>query len=233
MLGRHFTLISDQRSVSFMYETKNFGKIKNEEILRWRMDLASFNYDIFYRPGKENAAPDTLTQAYCAAFSFEKVYKIFIKHYVIQELLEWHTVRSRNLPYSLEEVKKMTASCPDCADLKPKYHKPTHAHLIKATQPFESLEIDFKGPLASASENRYLLTVVDECSRFPFAFACTDMTTPTVIKCLIQLFAIFGMPAYIHSDRGPSFLSVELKQFLHSDGISTSHTTAYYPSRMV
>ena len=73
MLGRHFTLISDQRSVSFMYETKNFGKIKNEEILRWRMDLASFSYDIFYRPGKENAAPDTLTRAYFAAFSFESL----------------------------------------------------------------------------------------------------------------------------------------------------------------
>ena len=140
-----------------------------------------------------------------------------------------HFVRSRKLPYSLEEVKKMTASCSDCAELKPEYHKPIQAHLINATQPFERLNIDFKGPLLSASKNKYLLTVVDEYSRFPFAFACTDMTTPTVIKCLTQLFAIFGMPGYVHSERGPSFLSVELKQFLHSVGISTSRTTSYHP----
>ena len=111
-----------------------------------------------------------------------------------------HFVQRRNLPYSLEEVKKMTASCSDCAELKPKYHKPTQAHLIKATQPFERLNIDFKGPLPSASKNKYLLTVVDEYLRFPFAFACTDMKTPTIIKCLTQLLAIFGMPAYVHSE---------------------------------
>ena len=39
LLGRHFTFVTDQRSVSFMYDTKNFGKIKNEKILRWRMYL--------------------------------------------------------------------------------------------------------------------------------------------------------------------------------------------------
>ena len=55
------------------------------------------------------------------------------------------------------------------------------------------------------------------------------MTTPTIIKCLTQLFAIFGMPVYAHSDRWPYFLSVELNQFLHSHAISTNHTTAYSP----
>ena len=46
---------------------------------------------------------------------------------------------------------------------------------------------------------------------------------------MTQLFAIFGMPSYVHSDRGPSFLSVELKQFPHSHRISTSRTTAFNP----
>ena len=35
--------------------------------------------------------------------------------------------------------------------------------------------------------------------------------TPTVIKNLSSVFAIFGMPAYIHSDRGSSFMSNNLK----------------------
>ena len=48
---------------------------------------------------------------------------------------------------------------------------------------------------------------------------------------MTQLFAIFGMPVYVHSDRGPSSLSVELKQFLHSHGISTSLIAAHSPPR--
>ena len=129
-----------------------------------------------------------------------------------------HFVRSRNLPYSVEDVKKMTASCSTCAELKPRFHKPESSHLIKATQPFERLSLDFKGPLPSSTKNTYLLTIVDEFSRFPFAFPCPDMTATTIIKCLCQLFAIFGMPSFIHSDRGSSFMSEALRQFLLGRG---------------
>ena len=55
------------------------------------------------------------------------------------------------------------------------------------------------------------------------------MCTDTVISCLSQLFSVFGMPAYIHSDRGASFMSNQLKTFLHNKGIVTSRTTPYNP----
>ena len=52
LLGQHFTLITDQRSVAYMYDTKNSSKIKNDKILRWRIELSPivmiFNID----PGK-------------------------------------------------------------------------------------------------------------------------------------------------------------------------------------
>ncbi|KRZ96763.1 Pro-Pol polyprotein [Trichinella sp. T8] len=81
-----------------------------------------------------------------------------------------------------------------------------------------------KGPLPSTSSNRYILTVVDEYSRFPFAFPCPDISTQTVSKCLTQLFYLFGMPAYIHTDHGSSFMSNDLKTYLHSLGVVTSPT---------
>ena len=55
------------------------------------------------------------------------------------------------------------------------------------------------------------------------------MTTSTVISCLCQLFVLFGMPACIHSDRGSSFVSRELREFLTSKGIASSRTTSYNP----
>ena len=116
-----------------------------------------------------------------------------------------------------------------CQVCKPQFYKPPTSYLIKSTQPFQRLNIDFKGPVPSASPNKYMLTVVDEFSRFPFAFPCRDVSAQTVIMCLNQLFAIFGMPAYTHSDRGSSFMSAELKGYLHSKGIATSRTTPYNP----
>ena len=47
--------------------------------------------------------------------------------------------------------------------------------------------------------------------------------------CADQLFSIFGMPAFVHSDRGSSFMSAELRQYLHGRGIATSRTTPYNP----
>ncbi|KAL7639174.1 UNVERIFIED_CONTAM: hypothetical protein RMT77_010708 [Armadillidium vulgare] len=55
------------------------------------------------------------------------------------------------------------------------------------------------------------------------------MSAKTVIRCLSQLFSIFGLPSYVHSDRGTAFMSQELKQFLHGFGVATSRTTPYNP----
>ena len=125
----------------------------------------------------------------------------------------------------------MTRACQVCAEHKPQFYSPVQAHLIKATQPFKRLNnIDFKGPLKSNNQNTYFLNIIDEYSRFPFVFPCKDVTTQSVIQCLCQLFSLFRMPAYIHSDRGSSFMSEELRQFLLSRGIATSRTTPYNPA---
>ena len=66
--GRHFTVITDQQSVSFMYSARNHGKIKNYKILRWRMELSEFDFNnIVYRSGKIYSVPDELSRAFCAS----------------------------------------------------------------------------------------------------------------------------------------------------------------------
>jgi len=99
--------------------------------------------------------------------------------------------------------------------------------LIKATQPWERISIDFKGPLKS-SRNPFPLVVVDEFSRFPFVFPCRDVSPKTVIACLYQLFSICGLPGFVHSNRGSAFMLRDVKTFLHSRGVATSRTTPYH-----
>ena len=231
LTGRHFVLVTDQKSVSFMLNTKHPGKIKNEKIMRWRMELLCYSFDIVYRPDSENVPPDTFSRS-CAsvAVTLNKLKDLHVSLCHPGTTRMSHFVKTRNLPYSLEEIRKVNASCRECAEVKPRFYKPDPAHLIKATQPFERLNLDFKGPLPSVNCNRYFLHIVDEYTRFPFVYPVSDVTSSTVINCLNNLFSTFGMPAYIHSDRGSSFMSNELKVFLNNHGISSSRTTPYNPS---
>ena len=139
-----------------------------------------------------------------------------------------HFLCSKTIPCSVDDVCKLVNSCSACQKLKPWYLR-SSGTLIHATQPLERINIDFKGPLPSASKNKYILTVGDEYSRFPFAFPCADMNSSTVTKCFLQLFSLFGMPGYVHSDQGPSLISEEVKTFLHSRRVATSRTSSYNP----
>ena len=77
----------------------------------------------------------------------------------------------------------MICSCRIRAEIKPCFFKPPETDLFKASQPMERLNIDFKGPLPSTSKNKYIINVVDEFSRFSFAFPCSNMESRTVISC--------------------------------------------------
>ena len=124
---------------------------------------------------------------------------------------------------------RVCASCDACCQLKPRFFHGIESHTIKASRPFERLSMDFMGPKVSATRNKYILTIVDEYSRFPFMFPCPDMTAATVIRCLRSLFSMFGLPNAIHSDRGTNFMSQELKDYLTAHSIAQTRTTPYRP----
>lgn len=230
LLGKHFKLITDQQSVSFMLNQKHSSRIKNEKILRWRLELSNYHFDIVYRPGKDNAAADALSRI-CASLSESSntsLSQLHVRlcHPGVTRMYHW--VRSRNLPFSINEIREVTKNCKVCCEIKPNFFK-AEGKLIKATAPFERLNLDFKGPMPSSSRNRYILTIIDEYSRFPFAIPCPDVSAETVTENLKRLFYIFGTPSYVHSDRGSAFMSAELKQFLTLNNVASSHTTAYNP----
>ena len=50
-----------------MYHMERGGKVKNDKIMRWRVELSAYKYDTVYRPGKDNKGADTFTRMFCAA----------------------------------------------------------------------------------------------------------------------------------------------------------------------
>ena len=228
LLGRKFTLITDQQAVSYVFDKQAKGKTKNQKLLRWRIELSTYSYEVKYRPGPENFAADALTRC-CNVSEILPLNELheMLCHPGVSRL--YHYVKSKNLPYSVEDVKNTCKTCTICQELKPRFYKPPDAHLIKATKPFERLSIDFMGPKPSCTQNKYILTVIDEYSRFPFLIPCPNLSSTTVIECLSKIFIMFGCPEAIHSDRGSNFMSNEVRDYLTKSGIAQTRTTPYNP----
>ena len=148
LAGHHFELITDQRPVAFMYDHKTHGKLNYTKVLRWRIELSQYDYEIVYRAGKCNVASDALSRAYCATIHNDFLLDMHrsLCHPGVSRM--YHHVKTKNLPYSLEEVRKMTSACTTCAEIKPQFYKPVETHIVKVTQPMERLCVDFKGPNA-------------------------------------------------------------------------------------
>ena len=104
-----------------MLHPKRLGKIKNNKIQMRRAELGNFDYDIKHLPGKSNLAPDALSRACSIIPLAEDLSQLHNKlgHPGISRLS--HFVRSKNLPFSTEDVKKVCTSCKICADLKPQF----------------------------------------------------------------------------------------------------------------
>ena len=136
-----------------------------------------YDFDIIYRGGEENIPADALSRVKSMSLTLDKLYELH------ESLCHPGVARMSHF---------MTQACKQCRECKPQYYSPEPSHLIKATQPFERLNLDFKGPLPSNNRSRFMLTIIDEYSQFLFAFPCEDVSAHTVIKCLSTLFSVFG-----------------------------------------
>ncbi|GFR57986.1 retrovirus-related Pol polyprotein from transposon opus [Elysia marginata] len=84
--------------------------------------------------GPENHAADALSRATCGAASCDNLRHLHeaLSHPGVTRMI--HFVRAKNLPYSVEEVKKMTSGCPVCSEIKPRFYRPKQTpNLIKST----------------------------------------------------------------------------------------------------
>ncbi|GIY15088.1 pro-Pol polyprotein [Caerostris darwini] len=81
--------------------------------------------------------------------------------------------------------------------LKPIFHK-NKGKLRKATSSFERLNLNFKGPLPTNSRYHYLQTIVDEYSRFPFAYLCRDISSTTIVIRHQSVFSLLGIQGLNH-----------------------------------
>nr|GEZ17199.1 reverse transcriptase domain-containing protein [Tanacetum cinerariifolium] len=88
--------------------------------------------------------------------------------------------------------------------------------------------IDFMGPFPSSRRNKYILVAVDYLSKWVEAKALPTNDARVVVKFLKSLFARFGTPRAIISDRGTHFCNDQFAKVMTKYGVTHRLATAYH-----
>nr|GFA37706.1 reverse transcriptase domain-containing protein [Tanacetum cinerariifolium] len=100
---------------------------------------------------------------------------------------------------------------------------------IQICEIFDVWGIDFMGPFPSSRGNKYILMAVDYLSKWVEAKALPTNDARVVCKFLKSLFARFGAPRAIISDRDTHFCNDQFAKVMLKYGVTHRLSTAYHP----
>ncbi|GJT27988.1 reverse transcriptase domain-containing protein [Tanacetum coccineum] len=104
-----------------------------------------------------------------------------------------------------------------------------HQNSIQVCEIFDVWGIDFMGPFPSSQGNKYILVVVDYLCKWVEAKALLTNDARVVVKFLKSLFARFGTPRAIISDRGTHFCNDQFAKVMLKYGVTHHLSTVYHP----
>nr|GEV53447.1 reverse transcriptase domain-containing protein [Tanacetum cinerariifolium] len=108
-------------------------------------------------------------------------------------------------------------------------HDEMSQNAIQVCEIFDVWGIDFIGSFPSSRGNKYILVAVDYLSKWVEAKALPTNDTRVVCKFLKSLFARFGTPRAIISDRGTYFCNDQFAKVMLKYGVTHRLATVYHP----
>jgi len=137
--------------------------------------------------------------------------------------------------YDMEElqqcIKTQIQNCEACQKRKTMTTK-TKEPLITSdvVQPFEVISIDFCGPLrVNTQGKRYILGIIDYCSRYISLTAITKQDEKTAVNTLMKQWILkFGAPRKILLDCGKTFESKMIKELAERYKIHLQYSSPYH-----
>ncbi|GJR33288.1 reverse transcriptase domain-containing protein [Tanacetum coccineum] len=133
-------------------------------------------------------------------------------------------------PTIYRDAHSMIKSCDTCqrqGKISQRDEMPQNA--IQVCKIFDVWGIDFMGPFPSSHGNKYILVAVDYLSKWVEAKALPTNDARVVVKFLKSLFARFGTPRAIISDRGTHFCNDQFAKVMSKYGVTHRLATAYHP----
>nr|GEV37367.1 reverse transcriptase domain-containing protein [Tanacetum cinerariifolium] len=125
------------------------------------------------------------------------------------------------------ELVKHCDSCQRQGKISQRDEMPQNA--IQICEIFDVWGIDFMGPFRSSRGNKYILVAVDYLLKWVEAKVLPTNDARVVCKFLKSLFARFGAPRAIISDRGTHFCNDQFEKVMRKYGVNHRLSTAYHP----
>ncbi|GJT53666.1 reverse transcriptase domain-containing protein [Tanacetum coccineum] len=133
-------------------------------------------------------------------------------------------------PTIYRDAHHLVKSCDSCqhqGKILQRDEMPQNA--IQVCEIFDVWGIDFMGPFPSSRGNKYILVAVDYLSKWVEAKALPTNDARVVVKILKSLFARFGTPRAIISDRGTHFCNDQFAKVMLKYGVTHRLATSYHP----
>ncbi|GJV82720.1 reverse transcriptase domain-containing protein [Tanacetum coccineum] len=133
-------------------------------------------------------------------------------------------------PTIYQDAHTMIKSCDTCqrqGKILQRDEMPQNA--IQVCKIFDAWGIDFMGPFSSSHGNKYILVAVDYLLKWVEAKALPTNDAQVIVKFFKSLFARFGTPRAIISDRGTYFCNDQFAKVMSKYGVTHHLAMAYHP----
>ena len=136
-------------------------------------------------------------------------------------------------PNIWDEVKRFCQSCDQSQRSAPKGQtsKVPLSSVPLIDEPFSRVAVDLIGPIIPSSERgyKYILVLVDYCTRYPEAVPLKTITTEAVAEAMVDIFSRVGIPKEILSDKGLQFTSDLMAEICRLLSVKQLTTSPYHP----
>jgi hypothetical protein len=218
LYSRTFTIVTDHRPLTWIFSVKN----PSSRLLRWRLKLEEYEYEVVYKKGSNNTNADTLSRIHVAeghTDSYDDISGLTEgeRQKIFQEIRDkpigGHLGMNRTYdklkiftswPGMKQELEEYIRVCEICQKNKITQNK-TEMPMKLTTTPevvWEKCALDIVGPLTQTLDgNRYVLTFQDELSKYTLAIPIESQDAVTIAKVFVEEVILkFGIPQMILTD---------------------------------
>jgi hypothetical protein len=241
--------VTDHKPLTWIVNVKDPGS----RLLRWRIKLEKYDYEIVFKKGVSNTNADALSRVNrlgavtkVAEDKQQRVTDEETKSIILYEYHDspvgGHRCMNRTLreikkkydwPNMKREVEDYVRKCNSCQmnkTLDPRSRTPMEI-TTTARKPFEKCALDIVGPTTETNQgNRYILTFLDDLTKFVVATPIPNEDAETVAReFVLSIVLKFGTPEVMLTDQGSNFLSELYQNICKLLRIKKIHTTAFHP----
>jgi hypothetical protein len=196
LYGTKFTVVTDHKPLTWIVSVKDPGS----RLLRWRLKLEEYNYEIVYKRGVANTNADALshisqlavvtgeTDSKRQLVTYEETKNTILYEHHDSPVGGHRTIREIRKRYSWPNMKReiegYVKKCQSC-QVKKNTGTPKKGPLeiTTARRPFEKCAIDIVGTTTETKKgNRYILTFQDDLTKFVVAEPIQAQDADTVAR---------------------------------------------------